>query len=84
MNIFSEKHQAILTEFCDGKFVVHETSNKFSVVANDQCHEYNNAIVKLSAGGAIALMTNPGVLKCWMVAGPEVVRMVTNMSHYKH
>lgn len=24
-------------------------------------------------------MTNPGVLKCWMVAGPEVARMVTKL-----
>ena len=77
MNILSEKYPAIFTEFCEGKFVVHKASNKFSAIAIDQCHEQNNAIVKDSAGGAIRLMTSPGALRRWMVAGPEVARMVT-------
>ena len=77
MNLLSEKHPAIFAEFCAGKFVVHKTSNKFSAMAIDQCHEQNNANIKDSAGGAIGLMTNPGALRCWMVAGPEVARMVT-------
>ena len=67
MNLLSEKHPAIFTEFCAGKFVVHKTSNKFSAMAIDQCHEQSNAIVKDSAGGAIGLMTNPGALRRWIV-----------------
>ena len=76
MNLLSEKHPAILAEIQAGKFVVHKTRNKFSAMAIDQYHEQNNAAVKLSAG-AIGLMTNPGVLRRCMVAGPEVTRMVT-------
>lgn len=50
MNILSEKHPAIFTEICEEKFVVHKISNKFSVIAIDQCHKQNNAIVKDSVG----------------------------------
>ena len=54
-------HPIIYDEFCAGKFVVHKTSNKFSAMAIDQCHEQNNALIKES-GGAVALITNPGAL----------------------
>ena len=57
MFLLSEKHPAILAEFLAGKFVVYKTSNKFSAMAIDQCHEQNNATIKDSAGGAIGLMT---------------------------
>jgi len=70
----SEKHPAILEEFKAGKFVVHKTSNKFSAMAIDQCHEQNNATVK-GSGGAVGLTENPGALRRWMVAGPEIARM---------
>ena len=76
MSLLSETHPAILAEFLAGKFVVYKTSNKFSAIAINQCHEQNNATVKDSAGGAIGLMTNPAALRRWMVAGPEVARMV--------
>ena len=42
----------------------------------DQCHEQNNAVVK-GSGGAIGLTGNPGALRCWMVAGPEIARITT-------
>ncbi len=45
-------------------------------MALDQCHEQNNATVKES-GGAIGLLTNPSALRRWMVAGPEIARMVS-------
>jgi len=77
MCLLSEKNPAILAEFLAGKFVVHKTSNKFSAMALDQCHEQNNAAIKDSAGGALGLMTNPGALKRWMIAGPEIARMVS-------
>jgi hypothetical protein len=51
-------------------------SNKFSAMAINQCHEYNNTAVK-EAGGAIGLMTNPVALRHWMVAGPDIARMVS-------
>ena len=78
---YSEKHPSILTEFRAGKFAVCKTSNIFSAMAIDQCHEQNNAIIKES-GGAIGLTSNPGALRRWMVAGPEVARMVTEFESY--
>ncbi len=71
-----EKHPAIFTELCAGNFSVNKTGNKFSAMALDQCHEQNNATVKES-GGAIGLLTNPSALRRWMVAGPEIARMVS-------
>ena len=76
MMLLSQKHPEILAEFRAGKFVVHKTGNNFSAIAIDQCHEQNNAVIKES-GGAIGLMTDPRTLRLWMVAGPEVARMVT-------
>ena len=32
----SEKHSEVLAEFCAGKFAVHKTSNKFSMMAINQ------------------------------------------------
>ena len=75
MTLLSEDHPKFYDEFCVGKFVVHKSSNKFSAMAINQCHEQNNALIKES-GGAVGLVTNPGALRRWMVAGPEVVRMV--------
>ncbi len=77
----SEKHSEILEKFHAGKFVVHKTSSKFSAMAIDQCHEQNNATVK-EYGDAVELTSNPSALRRWMVAGPEVARVVNEFEHY--
>ena len=41
----------------------------------DEAHEQNNALVK-GLGGAVGLTDNPSALLRWMVAGPEVARVV--------
>ena len=46
MTTLAVKHPDVLAEFMSGNFVVHKTSNKFSAMAIDQCHEQNNATVK--------------------------------------
>lgn len=75
MNL-TDKHPDVLAELKSGKFVVHKTSNKVSAMSVDQCHEQNNAVVK-GSGGAIGLTGNPGALRRWMVAGPEIARITT-------
>ena len=40
----------------------------------DQAHEQNSAAVK-SDGGAVGLTQSLAALRCWMVAGHELVRM---------
>lgn len=76
MMTLGDKHPDVLAELHSGNFVVHKTSNKFSAIAIDQCHEQNNAMVK-GSGGTIGVTGNPGALRRWMVAGPEISRIIT-------
>ena len=68
-------HPDIATEFQEGKFVVHKTMRTFSAIAADQAHEQNNAHVK-GEGGAVGLTDSPNAFRRWMVAGPEVARLL--------
>ena len=54
-------------KFRDGLLAIHKTGNKFSGLAIDQAHEWNNDLPMLD-GGAVGLTENPGVL----VAGLEM------------
>ena len=74
------KHPDVYEKFVDGLFVVHKTQNRFSAMALDQAHEQENAVVKGNAGAA-GLTENPGALRRWMVAGPEVNRIVTEFEN---
>ena len=56
-------------------FVVRKTIRAFSSIALDHAHEQVNAIIK-GEGGAVGLTENPAALRRWMVAGPELSRMV--------
>ena len=74
MMMLSEKQPCVLAEFKARKFFIYKTSNKFSAMAINQCHEENIALIK-GSGGAIGLTGNPGARKRWTVAGPEIVRI---------
>lgn len=52
-----------------------KTNRVFSAMPIDQAHEQNNACVK-SDGGAVGLTDNPNALRRWMIAGPEVARVI--------
>ena len=75
MASLGERHPCVLQEFLNGRFTVQKTKNPFSAMAIDQAHEQNNDHVK-GEGGAIGLTQNPELLQRWMVAGPEVARLV--------
>ena len=68
-------HPVIHQEFTNGSFVVHKTEKVFSSIALDHAHEQVNAQVK-GEGGAVGLTENPAALRRWMIAGPEVVRII--------
>lgn len=68
-------HFNVNEAFMRGKFTVKKTRHAFSVIAIDQAHEQNNAAVK-GDGGAVGLTEKPTALHCWMVAGPEMARMI--------
>ena len=69
-------HPSIYAAFSAGKFVVHKTGNKCSAIALDQAHEQMNALVK-GSGGAVGLTQDPGALRRWMIAGPEIARIIS-------
>ena len=50
--------------------------NVFSAMAIDHCHEQVNALIK-SDGSAVGLRESPQGLERWMVAGPEIARVLT-------
>ena len=68
-------HPDVHTQFSSGYFVVQRTTNVFSAMAIDQCHEQVNALIK-SDGGAVGLTESPQALERWMVAGPEIARVL--------
>lgn len=75
MMSLDQQHPEVAKEFHKGNFVVHKSKREFSALAIDQAHEQNNAVIK-GDGGAIGLTEDPGALRRWMVAGPEVSRLV--------
>ena len=58
-----------------GHFAVQKTSNTFSVMSIDQCHEQLNDLIK-GDGGAVGLTENPQALERWMIIGPELSRHI--------
>ena len=54
---------------------MHKTKRPFSSIAIDQAHEKNNKVVK-GDGGAVDLLQNPKALLRWVVAGPELSRVI--------
>ena len=68
-------HPETAKEFQVGNFTIQKTSRQFSAIPIDQAHEQKNAAIK-GDGGAVCLTDNPNALRRWMVAGPEVARLV--------
>ena len=72
----AEKHPDVAVKFNAGHFTEKKTTCAFSAMSIDQAHEQNNAYVK-GDGGAVGLTENPSALRRWMVAGPEVARVIS-------
>ena len=70
-----QHHPQVAREFHNGNFVVHKSCWEFSALAIDEVHEQANTLIK-GDGGAIGVTEDPSVLRKWMVAGPEVSRLV--------
>jgi len=70
-------HPETAQEFRAGDFMVQESNRPFSTIPVDQAHEQNTAAVK-GDGVAVGLTDNPSILRRWMVAGPEVARLIEN------
>ena len=79
----SRMHPEVAKEFSDGKFTVRKTNRVFSAIAIDQAHEQTNAHIK-GDRGAVGLTDNPSALRRWMVAGPEVARVIEEFHDQHH
>ena len=66
---------SVFQEFLGGNFVTQKSSRKCSQMAHDQVHKQLNAMVK-GDGRVIGLTENEPAMKKWMVAGPELARMI--------
>ena len=75
MCVLQSTHPSVCKYFINGSFVVPKTTKLFSSIGLDHCHEQVNAVVK-GEGGAVRLTENPAALRRWIVAGPELSRMV--------
>ena len=75
-----DKYPTVWNESLKGHFVTQKkSSHKFSMMAHDHIHEQLNAVVK-GDGGIIEITENESTLWCWMIAGPEVARIVGEVS----
>ncbi|KAG1674196.1 Arachidonate 12-lipoxygenase, epidermal-type [Nymphon striatum] len=73
-----ERYPEVARKFREGSFTVQKTKKIFSSIAIDQAHELNNACIK-GDGGAVGLTNNPAALRRWMIAGPEVARVIEEL-----
>lgn len=71
------KHPQIFQAFSEGKFTYKKTTRAFSAIAIDHAHEQHNACIK-EDGGAVGLTNNSNALHRWMVAGPEIARLISD------
>lgn len=70
-----ETHPDVAAEFRKGNFSICKSAQAFSAIAVDYVHEQLNQLIK-EDGGAIGLTGNEHTLRRWMIAGPEIVRMI--------
>ena len=77
----ANKHPDVFAEFSNGHFTVQKTKRMFSAIPLAQAHEQDNAYVK-GDGGAIGLTDNATALRRWMVAGPEVARVIVEFEDF--
>jgi len=66
----------VWNKFLKGHFVTQKISHKFSMMAHNQIHEQLNALVK-GDGGIIGITENESALRRWMIAGPDMARIVS-------
>ena len=69
------RHPIVYEAFMNGHFTSRKSHSAFSAISDDHLHEQNNKMIK-GDGGAVGILANPTALLKWMVAGPEISRMV--------
>lgn len=75
MKQLSVIHPAVYENFMKDDFIFHKTTNLFSATAIEHDHEQHNVVLKVD-GSIIGITDNPSALLRWMVASPEMAKMV--------
>lgn len=75
MESLDKEIPSVAAEFRKGHFVVQKSYRPFLSIPIDQAHEQNNKIVK-GDGGEIGLTESSSQLLRWIVAGPEISRII--------
>ncbi len=75
MMLLETTHPDLFAKFMKGDFTVQKSMKSFSNIATDHAHEQENATIK-GNGGAIGLFQDENALLRWMVAGPEICRVI--------
>src|SRR6218665_2375511 len=71
-----QRHPGVYAEFIQGRFTSNRTTSPFSSMSDDQFHEQNNKMIK-SDCGTIGIFDNESALTKWMVAVPDIARIIT-------
>ena len=75
MASLKQRHPDIAAEFCKGNFTVTKSKKKCSAISIDHAHEQLNAQIK-GDGGAVGITENDAALARWVIAGPEMFRIL--------
>lgn len=62
-------------EFDNVHFARYKSERRFSAIAIDPAHEQHIAQIK-GVGGIKGLTDNPPAIMCWMIAGPEMAKLL--------
>ena len=81
MVVLRTMHPSVHDEFQNGNFVVHRSTHIFSKMALDQSHEQSNKCIK-GEGGVVGLTEDPAALRRWMLAGPEIARVISEFEEF--
>lgn len=80
MVTLAELHPSVAAQFQLGNFTVQKTKRAFSAISVDHAHEQANKLIK-EEGGAVGLTESEQALRRWMVAGPEISRMLNDFEN---
>ena len=77
LETLSQQRAHVYQKFLKSRCSTQKEIRKFSRVSDDHAHEQNNKIVK-GTGGTIGIFDSPIALAKWMIASPEITRMLEN------
>ena len=76
-----QQHPNVYERFLKGQLTTQKGIRKFSRISDDHAHEKNKKFVK-GTGRAIGIFDSPIALAKWMIAGPEIARMLENFEDF--